>query len=57
MTDRIRVTVEADPDQADAFTEAAAAAAALGAALARFENAVDRLRAMPTATRPSGAAP
>jgi hypothetical protein len=46
MADRIRFVVEIDPGEVDAFDEAAMAAAHLGAALARFENALDRLRSM-----------
>jgi hypothetical protein len=45
-SERMRFTVEIDAGEVDAFEEAAMAAAALGAALARFENALDRLRSM-----------
>ena len=44
MTDRIQISVEIDPDKVDAFEEAVVATAALGAALARFENALDKLK-------------
>lgn len=51
---RIRFTVEIDPGEADAFNDAAIAAANLGAALARFENALDRLRSMTVVEEANG---